>query len=72
MLHHVSVGVSNVEGAAGFYGPDYYGAFVLDPNGNRLEAVVVTLEQKEPKPKKKTVKKTKKSDKKTKKAKRKK
>lgn len=30
------------------YGPDYYGAFVLDPFGNKIEAVLVAAETRSP------------------------
>jgi catechol 2,3-dioxygenase-like lactoylglutathione lyase family enzyme len=36
------------------YGPDYYGGFVFDPDGNRLEAVVMPMK---PKAKRRTAKK---------------
>jgi len=30
------------------YGPDYYGAFIRDPDGNKLEAVYMANEMREP------------------------
>ena len=54
MLHHISFGVADLRraalehggrdnGAPGLrehYGPDYYAAFVVDPDGYRIEAVI--------------------------------
>jgi hypothetical protein len=45
MLHHISFSVAaggRDDGGPGLrprYGPDYYAAFVLDPDGYRVEAV---------------------------------
>jgi hypothetical protein len=38
MLDHVSLNVSDPDVRA-HYHPTYYGAFVLDPDGNNVEAV---------------------------------
>jgi catechol 2,3-dioxygenase-like lactoylglutathione lyase family enzyme len=48
------------------YGPDYYAAFVIDPDGNRLEAMLVKPAAKPAAKKKKPAKKAKKTVKKVK------
>jgi hypothetical protein len=38
MLDHIGFGVSDFARSKAFY-PNYYGAFVLDPDGHNVEAV---------------------------------
>jgi hypothetical protein len=47
MLHHISLGVTNLQRSPGLrphYGKNYYAAFVVDPDGHRIEAVINTAE----------------------------
>ncbi len=39
MIDHVGLGVSDLERSREFYHQHYYGAFVLDRDGNNIEAV---------------------------------
>jgi hypothetical protein len=39
MLDHVNLRVADYERSRTFYHPNYYGAFVLDPDGYNIEAV---------------------------------
>jgi catechol 2,3-dioxygenase-like lactoylglutathione lyase family enzyme len=44
MIHHISLGTNDVERARRFYDAHYYGAFVFDPDGNKIEAVSYAAE----------------------------
>ena len=39
MIDHIAFNVVDLERSRGYYHPDYYGAFALDPEGNNIEAV---------------------------------
>jgi catechol 2,3-dioxygenase-like lactoylglutathione lyase family enzyme len=39
MIDHISVGVSDLERSLRFLSDKYSAAFVIDPDGNRIEAV---------------------------------
>jgi hypothetical protein len=39
MFDHVGLRVKNLEAAAPLYAPNYYAAFLLDADGNNVEAV---------------------------------
>ena len=40
VIDHVVIGVRDLDSGRAFHHPGYYGAFVLDPDGHNIEAVI--------------------------------